>query len=361
MSSVNAGWWVDDLKEVCVQFQLDLSCLVDRELDDAAARRAIAHLEECTACRSFFDDIRAQVRAHRQLVDPESLVTQFSHLVGLIGHGHEQEIESLELVHRLASIFYQLGKAYALSAVGPDFRIQVFEQSVPVDVAKNQGRGFVDGVLQRGEVELGGVDWRKARHMFNGKLSAIEGPGEKGRRLLQECLAVDPSHEEARFYLAFLDAHEGRRIRAAKALRDLFRTAIHEENRAHAAVHLGKLYFKEREFKKAIACCRWIVKSGLADEDDRFFVARFNLALYYAHMGDVTRSVQAFRELLDGHPARRSAILRMFLEAPQLHAAIEIQHGFGEALVRECPELFAEVSDPSGPRSRGDGKPEEEV
>lgn len=358
MSSVNAGWWVDDLKDVCAQFQLDLSCLVDRELDGAPARRAIAHLEECSACREFFDDVRDQVRAHRQLFDVESLATRFTHL---IGGGNKAEVESIELVHRLTSVFYQLGKAYVLSAVNPDFRIQVFEKTVPVDVAKNQGRGFVDGVLERGQVDVGGVDWRNARHMFNGKLSEIAGPGEKGRRLLQECLAIDPEHEEARFYLAFLEAHEGRRMRAAKALRDLFRTAIHEENRAHAAVHLGKIYFKEREFRKAIACCRWVVKSGLADDDDRFFVVRFNIAMYYAHMGDVARSVQAFRELLDRHPERRLGIQRMFLQAPQLHAAIEMRAGFGEALIHGCPELFAEAVDLSGNRSSFDGRPEEEA
>lgn len=346
MSSVNAGGaggWVDDLQEVCAQFQLDLSCLVDRELDDAAAKRAIAHLDDCRACQGFFDDVRDQVRAHRQLADTQGLFAQFSHLIGEQG----AELESFDLVHRLASIFYQLGKAYVLNAVNPDFRIQVFEKTVAVDVAKNHGRGFVDGVLERGRADAGGVDWRQARHMFNGKLSQIEGPGEKGRRLLQECLAVDPAHEEARFYLAFLDAHEGRRIRASKALRELFRTAVHEENRAHAAVHLGKLYFKEREFRKAIACCRWVVKSGLADEDDRFFVVRFNIALYYAHAGDVARSVQAFRELLDRHPRRQASIRSMFLDAPRLHAAIELRPGFGDALVAACPELFDEDKDPS--------------
>ena len=32
MNPHGTAWWVDDLSEVCAQFQLDLSCLVDGEL-----------------------------------------------------------------------------------------------------------------------------------------------------------------------------------------------------------------------------------------------------------------------------------------------------------------------------------------
>jgi hypothetical protein len=47
-------------------------------------------------------------------------------------------------------------------------------------------------------------------------------------------------------------------------------------------VQLGKLLAAEGELKKAIACNRWIVASGLADRDERFFFARFNMGIYYA-------------------------------------------------------------------------------
>ena len=62
MSSPSAEWWVDDLQDVCIQFQLDLSCLVDGELDEVAGGRAIAHLEECASCSTFFNDARSQIR-----------------------------------------------------------------------------------------------------------------------------------------------------------------------------------------------------------------------------------------------------------------------------------------------------------
>ena len=73
MSAKSSEWWVDDLQDVCVQFQLDLSCLVDGELDEVAAAHAIAHLEDCSVCSSFFEDARAQVRAHRDLADTDDL------------------------------------------------------------------------------------------------------------------------------------------------------------------------------------------------------------------------------------------------------------------------------------------------
>ena len=43
-----------ELADLCSAFQVDLSCLVDGELEDAAATRAMLHLEECPSCRGFF-------------------------------------------------------------------------------------------------------------------------------------------------------------------------------------------------------------------------------------------------------------------------------------------------------------------
>ena len=202
--SSSSKWWVEDLTEVCVQFQLDLSCLVDGELDEVAAGRAIAHLEECSLCRGFFEDTRSQVRAHRDLANPEELVERYSMLLGA---EVDREVETIELVHKLATIFYQLGKAYVLTAVDPGFRTRVFEEAVHIGGYKTQGRGFVDGVVQSGRDLASGLDWGQARRVLNGKLDRIESPIEKGRQLLEEALGVDPTHEEARFFLAYADRH----------------------------------------------------------------------------------------------------------------------------------------------------------
>lgn len=343
MKSQGMEWWVDDLAEVCVRFQLDLSCLVDGELDEVAGASAIAHLEECSVCRAFFEDARAQVRAHRELADPAGLLARYS---ALLGDGSAADFESAGLVQRLATVFYQLGKAYVLAGADPGFRTRVFEKAAQVASLQTRGRGFVDGVVASGRGQVGGIDWSEARHLLNGRLERIQSPLEKGRRLLEEALASDPEHEEARLYLAWLDAHEGKRLRAAQTFRRIFRSSISDENRAHAAVQLGKLFADEGELGKALACNRWIVAYGLADRDDRFFFARFNLGLYHAELRRPERALRAFRDLLDHHPGRVEEIARLFLRSPKLRATIDRQPGLAEALLRTCPELFMAPHDP---------------
>ena len=337
MSSSQSKWWIDDLTDTCAQFQLDLSTIVDGELDEAAACGAITHLECCSVCRDFFDDIRDQVKAHRNLADPDSLVDRFS---TLLGTDIDSEIESIELVHKLSNVFYQLGKAYVLNAMDPDYRLRVFEKAVRVGGFQANGRGFVDGVVESGRGEAGGLDWAGARHMLNGKLEKIEGPIEKGRRLLTEALAADASHEEARFYLALADSHEGKTLRAAEGFRQLFNSAVHPANRAHAAVQLGVLHAKQGDHRRAIACYRAVTISGIADDDPRFFFVRFNIGLNYAHLGDQKRSLAAFRQLIDRHQDRIADIVDLFARSDSTRGVISHQAGFAEALFETCPELF---------------------
>jgi len=337
MNSSNAKWWIDDLTDVCVQFQLDLSCLVDGELDEVAAGRAIAHLEECSVCAEFFEDTRSQLQAHRQLADPESLADRYSQLLGI---NPLANVEDIELVDKLSTIFYQLGKAYILNAIDPGFRTRVFEKAVQVSGYQAQGRGFVDGVLSRGAGSAGGLDWQNARHMLNGKLERIEDPLEKGRRLLREALNSNPTHEESRFFLAWADKHEGKTLRAAREFRNLFQTAIDPANRAHCAVQLGTLHAGQGDHRLAIACYRWVTISGMERDDRRFWFVYFNVGINYAHLGDQERSLAAFRKLIDRHPDRLPDIVELFARSPVVRSVISHQQGFAEALFRTCPELF---------------------
>lgn len=350
---MNVEWWTDGLTEICAQFQLDLSCLVDGELDEPAAARAIAHLDECEVCGEFFDDTRLQLQLHRDMADPDRLLARYSTLTGVV---LAEEIESLELVNRLATIFYQLGKAYVLSATDPTFRARAFEKAVKLDTEQTRGRGFVDGVLARGRGNAGGVDWREARHLLNGRLSQIEGPLEKGKRLLEEALGADPSHEEARLYLAYVFAREGRNVRAAGEFRRVFASATSEINRGHAAVQLGNLYGSEGEYKKALACYRWVRMSGLLGAEEKFFVVGFNAAICWAALRRADRSVATFRALLDRHPDRLGEIVELFAGSNvELRAAIDSQPDLVEGLLAECPELFG-AGMQSTPESHGPGE-----
>ncbi|MCB1632358.1 MAG: zf-HC2 domain-containing protein [Pseudomonadales bacterium] len=51
----------------CLQIQVDLSAMLDGELDPASVRRVMVHSDVCAGCRSFLRGIRDQVRMHRSL------------------------------------------------------------------------------------------------------------------------------------------------------------------------------------------------------------------------------------------------------------------------------------------------------
>lgn len=358
--------WGAGLSATEVALQENLSCLVDGELDEAAAARVMVQMEESAACRAFFDDAMRYVRLHKDMADPARLEARLATLSGAIdgvsGSDPMQNIaaeaERIDLVHRLATIFYQLGKAYVLAGVDLDaFRERVFESAVAVDPgtshadAKTAGRGFVDGVLLTGRDAQTGVDWRQARHLLNGRLERIAEPLDKGRRLLHQAIETDCDHEEAKIYLAFLMAHEGKTLRAAEIYRDVFDTALSQENRGHAANQLGRLYNAEENWRKAITCWRWITTTGLADNDPRFWMARLNIALAYAYTGDQQRSLDYFRQLLDLHPDRATDVAQVVGETDQLRTAIDSQPGFLEAFYERCPELFGQ------PSSQDDSRP----
>ncbi len=361
--------WSMGLSATELALQEDLSCLVDGELDEAAAARVMVQMEESEACQTFFADARRYVRLHKDMADPARLEARLAMLSGAIDAPSGPDVDMaaeadrIDLVHRLATIFYQLGKAYVLAGMDFDaFRERVFESAVAVDaedagLAKTAGRGFVDGVLLSGRDANTGVDWRQARHLLNGRLEQIVEPIEKGRRLLKQAIETDADHEEAKIYLAFLMAHEGKTLRAAEMYREVFDTALSQENRGHAANQLGRLYNGEENWRKAITCWRWVTTTGLADNDPRFWMARLNIALAYAYAGNQKRSLDYFRQLLDLHPDCVTDVAQVVGETDQLRAAIDSQPGFLEALFQRCPELFGQTPSQDDASSRSDVDP----
>lgn len=340
-----------------LSLQQDLSCLVDGELDEGAAAHAMVMLEEDPGAQAFFDDIRRFARHHREMSEPQRLEAR----VAMLGADEiARAAENIDLAHRLATIFYQLGKAYTISAIDPEaFRERVFERAVPLDQTKTRGRGFVDGVVESGRADQssspsgeawgGRDDWTRARHLLNGRLEQIADPMEKGRRLLEQAIEIDPSHEESRIYLAYVFGREGKTLRAAALYREVFDTAMTMENRGHAAMQLANLHFAEGSVREALVLWRWVTLSGLAgrEGDTRFNVVRFNLGIVYAAQEKDDRALTAFGDLMDVHveagqdPAE---LARYFVEDEYAREVCETRPEFVEKLVERLPGLLRTAS-----------------
>lgn len=360
--------WGEGLTDQQLALQADLSCLVDGELDEPAAARAMVALEESPECRDFFDDLRRFARLHRDMSDPERFEAR---LVMLGGCEVAKAAEEVDLAHRLATIFYQLGKAYTLAALDRDgFAERVFESAVPVDEAKTRGRGFVDGVVSSGRADAGpaegsdsepdtfafaggrapGVDWTGARHLLNGRLERIAGPLEKGRRLLEQAVEVDPSHEEARIYLAYIFSSEGKSLRAADLYRDVFDTGIDVANRGHAAMQLGRMRHREGDMRGALRFWRWMSMVGLDQMDRRFSLVHFNIGLAQLQAGREDVALSSFRRLVDGCLAAEtpiSDVASLFLENDDARRLLESSEGFVPRLARTIPEVFESYTPPA--------------
>ena len=235
------------------------------------------------------------------------------------------------------------------------FRERVFEAVVPVHDTKTQGRGFVDGVVASGRVDDavgaseeaspwgGRSDWDEARHLLNGRLEKIVDPIEKGRRLLGQAIEIDPSHEEARIYLAYVYAGEGKKLKAAALYRDVFDTGLSLPNRGHAAMQLGRLHFNEGDLREALVLWRWMNISGLSSSERRFNVVRFNIGVAYLMLGQEQRALAAFRQLLDVHLDSGGAsaeIAALFVENPDAKEIFEAKPAFLSQLLAQLPELF---------------------
>ncbi len=333
--------WMDGLTEGQIALQYNLSCLADGELDESTAAQALVKIESDEECRTFFEDIQRCARMHRDVMEPGRISARIAMMAGELQEGQEGQ----QLNRRLATIFYQLGKAYVLSAVDFDrFREHVFASAVPITQTKTMGRGFVDGVLSGGRAGQGQQDWVEARHLFNGRLERIEEPMEKGVRLLEQVLEIECDHEEARIYLAFVHTYQGHSLKAERLYREVFDTAMVLENRGHAAMQIGQLFSKEGDHRRAATYFRWVTLSGLAEREPRFWAAYFNLAIASLGMGQTQRGLLWFRDLLDRFPEQASEASQLCMGSPTFREVLEGEADFAQAFEQWCPELLHAAS-----------------
>ena len=148
------------LTESQLALQQDLSALADGELDEGRAAVAMLRVEGDPHAQAFLEDLERCAKLHRDFADPDRLMARIAAMTG--GTPLADDLE-----HRLASIFYSLGKAYLLAALDPDALVErAFEAAAPIDRTRLAGRGFVDGVLASGQGADGATDWAQARGLL---------------------------------------------------------------------------------------------------------------------------------------------------------------------------------------------------
>lgn len=255
---------------ICHQIEVDLSAMIDGELDPASVRRVMVHSDVCDSCGSFLQGIRAQARAHREVSsEPRQEPSQSRALRAQLMQNRRQ----------LARIFYELGRGYVLMGTSPGFSRIVAQEPVPIPDISARGRQLLDEVTRLVDGSAG-TEWVQARELFDG--GAMSTPTEnmaKGTRLLCEALMLFPEYHEARIYLGHAYHISEEHDLARRELNVVLELASDPSIRAFALENLGNVYLEQGEPSAAIPLFLEVVESGVIDREPRFFTVYFNLAL----------------------------------------------------------------------------------
>lgn len=330
----------------CLPFQIDLSSMVDEEIDERSVSRTLVHLETCSGCRDFLQSVRGGVVVHRQLADPERLARVLSMLENtkLFPSG-----DTKTHLRRLAAVYFQLGKAYVMLALDKKFQFRLLNEPVAIPDYKMRGRHFVERMLhaRSGEGVFRGYDWVKARYLLNGRLDCDGENLEKGKLLLDESIVVRPRFAEPRLFLALYHRALGQEQESVTQLEWVMGNAAKTVTRVSAAVQLGVLCGNREEFRQALRYARWALRQRIEDPAQAkhvFFVASYNAAIYYAQMGELRRSLQYFRELVAKTPEKATDAGNLLRGSKQMMAIITGSAPYRQELESISPELSGLLS-----------------
>src|SRR5690606_13666703 len=200
----------------CLQIQIDLSAMLDDELDQPSVRRVLVHADACPWCRMFLEGIRSQARA---LVDLHAIFSGRPLCeVQLDGGEHgavagdrpttlaaELRQKLRESRDALARILYELGRGHVLMGTSPSFYRAVAREPVPIPDVCMRGRNLIDEVRRLApalESEAAGREWVRAKLLFETTQRRTPAESlEQGIQLLREVLLLRPRYHEARIYL----------------------------------------------------------------------------------------------------------------------------------------------------------------
>ncbi len=318
----------------CLQIQVDLSAMLDGELDPASVRRVMVHSDVCMGCQAFLRGIRSQVQAHRELAAVDAA------LAGPEGSERADVLRRklTENRRKLSRILYELGRGFVLMGLSPDFSREVAKEPVPVPDMAQRGRNLLDEVA-RGEV---GIDpeWVSAKELLDGQLRTPEENLAKGQRLLSECIALDPEQHEARIYLGLLHYVRGQRSLARRQFAQVIADNQDALTRAYAVLNLANIHLDEGDTGGAVELLLPIVHSDVVKRQPRLTMTYFNLGLAYGMQGRFEDCLFWFRRLHDEVPHKRAAVSRELARRRQFVHLVR-SHPEARVVAETFPGWFA--------------------
>ena len=314
---------------LCAGFQRDLSALLDGELPEQSSRRTLVHMEACSSCSEFFQAIRLQTLAHRDLAVPGSLSRR---LRRMRGEDLFEGMTDAEIVRRLATALYELGKAYVLLANDGDYLLEVAQEPVEVDnFAATEMAEALSVADEAGACSLSAESLRARGDDFLAH----------GGRLLEEALDLKPKFAEARIYAGFVHQLCDRKDQALACYREVFLHTDRPANRAHAAIQMGQIYDEQGEHRQALRSYRWVLASGMLARNPDFAFVLFNIAVEHLSLGDTDRAVAMLLRIRDDYPETWSHCSEWLQSSPNFLSDLRSNANFCALIESEEPAFFA--------------------
>lgn len=331
----------------CDRFAADISALVDGELEPKAKTRLVSHMGDCDPCRDTFDGFRRLSRMGRlatedldaavvDAIDPRKLFSGVTRCL--------VDDKTLEL----SKLFYELGKAFALSAnarLSERERQSVLGAARPIDLRSGESKAR-RLVREASELEtLGehrrpsGSLFRRSRRLFERRAS--DGALVRARDFLQEALALDAERDEARLWLGFVFALGGRVDRARIEFRRVYVDGHSVAFRLMGLQSLGKLHSESGDYRRAAECFREVVADEAACSVPGLFPSFLNLAVNCAKAGLHDESVSHFAALTERFPARLAQIRDLIARKNNFQQLLRSDTQLSADLMRRVPALFA--------------------
>lgn len=314
---------------ICAGFQRELSALLDGEVPERHARRTLAHLEACTDCAEFFHAIRLQALAHRDMAVPGSLSRRLRRLPG---NDMFKGLTDSEIIRRLASTLYELGKAYALAGTDGEYLMRIAEEPVKIDSFEQGEAAEVASMAE----ESGACTSRFA-HLVGESVDHLE----KARGFLEEAMRLKPRFAEARIYLGFVYQAEHKPEKAEAEFLEVFLNTDRLLNRAHAAIQLGMIHDRAENHQRAIRYYRWVVASGLLEHQPEFAFVLYNIAVEHLSLDQPQKALPLLGLIRNDYDDLWPMVVEWLQGSPELLATLQSDQTCRVHLEKLEPAFFA--------------------